>query len=202
MAKNPRPPHAFKHRSYYIQFASHLLNSWNVNVLFPDAPGRWEPEQFGRFLDMVKAFGFTCLEYWVASTLYDPEALANDGKYAAFAGTMRRVNEQAHARGLETRYICVPNCMGHRWYYACPNDADNLALIEKLWRHWTGGLRGTDIVGIFPGDPGGCNRNGCDHNTPGILPEDLRHLRPRPHVRRQTRPRRCDPLLADTRLID
>jgi len=24
---------------------------------------------------------------------------------------------------------------------------------------------GTDIIGIFPGDPGGCNRNGCNHET-------------------------------------
>jgi len=26
-------------------------------------------------------------------------------------------------------------------------------------------LAGTDIIGIFPGDPGGCNRNGCNHET-------------------------------------
>jgi hypothetical protein len=26
-------------------------------------------------------------------------------------------------------------------------------------------LAGTDIVGIFPGDPGGCNRHGCTHAT-------------------------------------
>ena len=165
MANNTDSSGVFRHRSYYMQFASHLLNSWNVNVLFPGAPGRWNEREFERLLDMVKAFGFTCFEYWVVPTLYDPGALANEGRYAAFAETMRRVNEQAHARGLQTKYICVPNRIGHEWYYACPNDADDLALIEKLWRYWTGALRGTDIVGIFPGDPGGCNRNGCDHNT-------------------------------------
>ncbi len=26
-------------------------------------------------------------------------------------------------------------------------------------------LAGTDIIGIFPGDPGGCNLNGCNHET-------------------------------------
>jgi len=156
---------AFAHRSYYVNFASHLLNSWNANLLFPDAPNRWSLDDFARLLDMVKAFGFTCFEYWLVPTLYDPAALANGGIYSEFAETMQYVNDQAHARGLKTKYVCSPNCIGHQWYFACPNDTEDLALIEKLWLHWVRALAGTDIVGIFTGDPGGCNRNGCDHNT-------------------------------------
>lgn len=155
----------FQHRSYYVNFESHLLNHWNVNVLFPDAPNQWSWNDWGRFLDMVKAFGFTCFEYWLSPTLNDPDALAGKGRYGAFVETMQYVNEQAHARGLQVKTISAPNCIGHRWYFACPNDASDLALIEKLWRHWARSLKGTDIVGLFPGDPGGCNRNGCDHNT-------------------------------------
>ena len=30
---------------------------------------------FARLLDMVKAFGFTCFEYWLPPTLNDPAAL-------------------------------------------------------------------------------------------------------------------------------
>jgi hypothetical protein len=160
-----RETRTFQHRSYYVNFASHLLNTWNVNALFPEAPQRWSPEEWGRFLDMVRAFGFTCFEYWLVPTLYDPDGLSHRGRYMVFAETMQTVNELAHARGLQTKYISVPNCISHRWYFACPNKADDLTLIEKLWRHWAYALRGTDIVGIFPGDPGGCSRNGCDHNT-------------------------------------
>jgi len=48
------------------------------------------------------------------------------------------------------------------WYFACPHDARAQDLIVRLWRHWARALAGTDLVGIFPGDPGGCNRNGCE----------------------------------------
>ena len=161
----PENKPAFQHRSYYVNFASHLLNSWNVNLLFPDAPGRWSAEQFARFLDMVKTFGFTCFEFWLVPTLFSPEALKNEGRYRQFAETMQLVIGLAHERGLEVKFINGPNCIGHDWYFACPNDNEDMELIEKLWRHWMRSLRGVDIVGLFPGDPGGCNRNGCDHNT-------------------------------------
>lgn len=156
---------AFQHRSYYVNFASHLLNRWNVNVLFPGATNQWSLTEWRRLLEMVKAFGYTCFEYWVAPTLYTPEALQGAEKCERFARTMRQVTGIAHELGLNTKYIAVPNCIGHRWYFACPNVPEDLELIEKLWRYWSRELSETDIVGLFPGDPGGCNRNGCDCTT-------------------------------------
>jgi len=154
----------FKHRSYYVNFASHLLNSWNANMMHPNAGNRWGAHEFAGLLDMIKAFGFTCFEYWLEPTVYK-SALKQDGTYPQFVQTMQRVIEMAHARSLQVKWLTSPNIIGHEWYFACPNVPDDMALIEKLWRHWTNVLKGTDIVGIFPGDPGGCNRNGCDHTT-------------------------------------
>lgn len=161
---NPETP-AFTHRSYYVNFASHLLNAWNVNVLFPNAPGHWSMDQWRRLMQMVKAFGYTCFEYWLVPSLFSRATLHGDEAADHFADTMRRVTNIAHDVGLHTKYIAVPNCIGHEWYFACPNDREDMDLIQKLWRHWSRVLSGTDIVGLFPGDPGGCNRNGCDHST-------------------------------------
>jgi hypothetical protein len=114
---------------------------------------------------MVKEFGYTCFEYWLVPTLYDTPALGGGGIYGSFAQTMQEVNDIAHGLGLLTKYVCPPNTIGPSWYFACPNDPDDRKLILDLWRHWAKALDGTDIVGIFPGDPGGCNRNGCTHRT-------------------------------------
>ncbi|OHB54037.1 MAG: hypothetical protein A2Y12_13060 [Planctomycetes bacterium GWF2_42_9] len=155
----------FAYRSYYVNFSSHLLNTWNANLLFPNSPNIWPSQDFSRLLDMVKAFGFTCFEYWLVPDLFEPEALENKGKFRAFASTMQDVTNLAHKKGLQVKYALAPNCIGHDWYFACPGISKDKELILKLWRHWAKLLNQTDIVGIFPGDPGGCNRNGCDHNT-------------------------------------
>lgn len=39
---------AFKHRAYYVNFASHLLNSWNANMMHPGAGNRWGAREFFR----------------------------------------------------------------------------------------------------------------------------------------------------------
>jgi hypothetical protein len=156
---------AFEHRSYYLNFGSHLLNNWNVNMFFPQGKNRWAQTEWARLLDMVKAFGFTCFEWWLEPTMYDPKMIDSQSDGSWFAQTMQMVNRLAHERGLLTTCLIAPNCLGHEWYFACPNNAEDKAVIEKLWRHWNKLLAGTDIIGIFPGDPGGCNRNGCDHNT-------------------------------------
>jgi len=154
---------AFKHRAYYVNFASHLLNNWNANMMHVHAGNRWGAKEFAGLLDMIKAFGFTCFEYWLEPTIYKA-ALKGDEVYQEFVKIMQQVNDLAHARGLQTKYLSSPNCVGHEWYFACPNEREDKALILKLWSHWARVLQ-ADIVGIFPGDPGGCNRNGCDHNT-------------------------------------
>jgi hypothetical protein len=61
--------------------------------------------------------------------------------------------------------IIAVNTIGADWYFACPNVPDDKTLILSLWRHWMLAFPDLDIVGIFPGDPGGCNRNGCTHET-------------------------------------
>jgi len=161
---NAISPH-FTHRSCYVNFGEHLQSRWNVNLLYPGAPNRWTPDEWRRFLGMIQAFGFNCFEYWLVPTLYDRPALHGGGIYAEFAATMRGITETAHALGLKTKLLCAPNTIGPQWFFACPNEPHGKALILSLWRHWMRELAGTDIVGIFPGDVGGCNRNGCNHET-------------------------------------
>ena len=155
----------FSHRSCYVNFAEHLQNTWNVNLLYPGAPNRWSREDWTAFLEMIKSFGFNCFEYWLPPTLYSRQALEGGGIYSEFAETLRSVNEIAHGLGIKTKFLCIANCVGPEWYFACPNDAEERELILSLWRHWINELAGTDIICIFPGDPGGCNRNGCDCDT-------------------------------------
>lgn len=161
---NEQLPH-FKHRSCYVNFAEHLQNSWNVNMYYPEAPNRWTSDDWASFFRMLKAFGFTCFEYWLPPTLFDPAALANGGIYARFGSAMREINGIAHSHGLQTKCLCIPNTIGPSRHFACPNEPEGKLLITSLWGHWMRELAGTDIVCIFPGDPGGCNRNGCTHET-------------------------------------
>ncbi|NLG50264.1 MAG: hypothetical protein GX552_09170 [Chloroflexi bacterium] len=155
----------FSHRACYVNFAEHLQNAWNVNMFYPGAPNRWSLEDWRRFFEMIKAFGFNCFEYWLPPTLYDRPALAGGDIYGEFAANMRQVNDLAHELGLKTKFISPPNTIGPRWFFACPHTPEDMELIRAIWSHWTTELAGTDIMGIFPGDPGGCNRNGCTHET-------------------------------------
>ena len=155
---------AFALRSYYVNFASHLLNEWNVNMTSPGAGLGWGDDEFGAFFDMIKSFGYNCFEFWLEPTIYK-SALNEDEVFQRFTGVMGKVIGIAHDKGLMIKYILAPNTIGHDWYYACPNNPGDRELILKLWRRWAALMKGADIVGIFPGDPGGCNRNGCDHKT-------------------------------------
>jgi hypothetical protein len=156
---------AFTHRACYVNFAEHLQNAWNPNLFFAGAPNVWSDADWRGFLTYIKACGFTCFEYWTPPTLFDRPALQGGGIYENYAATLRRVTEIAHEVGLETKFIAAVNTIGPEWYFACPNDPADRELIFALWRHWVRELAGTDIIGIFPGDPGGCNRNGCTHET-------------------------------------
>ncbi|MHB0939946.1 MAG: hypothetical protein ACYC6A_26415 [Armatimonadota bacterium] len=160
----PAAPY-FSHRSCYVNFAEHLQNRWNPNLFYPGAPNRWSESDWRGFLTMIKAFGFTCFEFWLSPTLFDRPALDGGGIYADFAEDMRGVMAVAHSLGLQIKYISALNTIGPDWYFACPHIAEDKKLIVDLWRHWARELAGADIVGLFPGDPGGCNRNGCTHET-------------------------------------
>jgi hypothetical protein len=155
----------FSHRACYVNFAEHLQNRWNPNLLYHGAPNQWSDADWRAFLTMLRAFGFNCFEYWVVPTLFSPAALQHECVPAAFAASMRRVTDIAHSLGLKTKALIIVNCIGAEWFFACPNEPEQRRLILQLWSHWTRALCGTDIVSIFPGDPGGCNRNGCTHET-------------------------------------
>jgi len=155
----------FSHRSCYVNFGEHLQNSWNVNMFYPGAPNRWTLDDWRRWLAMMKAFGFNVFEFWAPPTLFDQQSLAGGGIYGEFAGTMRSIIDVAHSVGIKTKFLASVNCFSPAWYHACPNVAEDKRLICDLWRHWTRELAGSDIVTIFPGDVGGCNRNGCTHET-------------------------------------
>ena len=75
----------FSHRACYVNFAEHLQNHWNVNLLYPGAPNRWTPDDWRGFLTMIRAFGFNCFEYWLVPTLYDRPALEGGEVAAQFA---------------------------------------------------------------------------------------------------------------------
>ncbi len=155
----------FAHRSCYVNFAEHLQNTWNPNLYYPEAPNMWSEADWRGCFRMLRAFGFNIFEYWIPPTLMDRPALEGAAVPVSFARTMRRVTGLAHAAGLRVKCIIAVNTIGPGWYFACPNEPSDHKLILDLWRHWLRELPETDIVGIFPGDPGGCNRNGCTSAT-------------------------------------
>lgn len=159
---NPKP---FEHRSCYVNFAEHLQNTWNVNMLYPGAPCAWSYDDWRKFLTMVKSFGYNCFEYWLVPTLYHPNALKDDGIYRDFATAAQVINTAAHELDMKTVALMGTNTIGPEWFFACPNDPEQKKMMESIFIHWMHKLQGTDIIGIFPGDPGGCARNGCDENT-------------------------------------
>ncbi len=108
MERSERNPH-YLHRSCYVNFGEHLQNTWNPNMFYSGAPNRWSFEDWRRFLEMIKAFGYNCFEYWLTPTLYDKPALGGAGIYSEFAATMRAINDIAHSIGIKTKLLCVPS---------------------------------------------------------------------------------------------
>jgi len=155
----------FSHRASYINFAEHLQNAWNPNMYFPGAPNEWSVEDWGSYFKMIKAFGFNIFEFWLVPTLFDRPALEGGEAQKKFAENMRNIIKVAHENGIKVKTICSTNTVGPEWYFACLNDPEDRKLSYDLWEHWMKELEGIDYVGIFPGDPGGCNRNGCTYKT-------------------------------------
>lgn len=147
-------------RIYYNNFAEHLQNSYNPNMFYPGLPHRWSDDEWFQLVDMLAAFGFNVVEYWLVPRLFCRQGL--DSAYGReFARQMNAVTEHAHRRGLKMEFICGLATIGDAWHTACPNVPAEWDEIQYLWDQWTQRLPGTDIIGLFPGDPGACSRNGC-----------------------------------------
>jgi len=157
--------HAFgERRVYYNNFAAHLLNAYNPNMLFPGNPYAWSDDDWRRLIDMVADFGFNVWEFWLVPRLFCREGIRADfGR--AFIRQMNAAIEHAHARGIKVEMLCALSTVGSEWHTFCPNVSAEWQEVRFLWDTWTRELPGLDIVGIFPGDPGGCSRNGCTART-------------------------------------
>ena len=150
-------------RIYYNNFASHLLNAYNPNMLYPELKNRWSDDDWFRMMDMLADFGFNVFEFWLEPKLFCREGLTSDfGR--EFIRQMSNVIDYAHAKNLEVEMLCALATSGADWRTLCPNVDEEWKEIQYLWDQWTRILP-VDIVGIFPGDPGACSRNGCTAET-------------------------------------
>ncbi len=147
-------------RTYYNNFAAHLLNAYNPNMLYPDLPYRWSDRDWRSLVDMVAGFGFNVLEFWLVPRLFCREGLASEfGR--TFVRQMNGIIDHAHSRGLKVEALCGLATVGTQWHTLCPNVPAEWEEIRFLWEAWARALPRLDIMGIFPGDPGACSRNGC-----------------------------------------
>lgn len=151
-------------RIYYNNFASHLLNSFNPNMLYPGLPHEWRIDEWHQMIDMIRGFGFNTFEFWLVPRLFCREGLESEGG-RRFAESINGVASYARSVGMDVEMLCGLATSGPNWVTLCPNDNDDWREIRMLWDGWTKRLKGLSIVGIFPGDPGACSRNGCTAET-------------------------------------
>ena len=151
-------------RIYYNNFAAHLLNAYSPNMLFPGRRYAWSDDDWRRAINMVAAFGFNVWEFWLDPRLFCREALQADfGR--AFIRQMNATIDHAHGRGIKVEMLCALATVGSEWHTLCPNVSTEWQELCFLWDAWTRELVELDIVGVFPGDPGACSRNGCTAET-------------------------------------
>lgn len=150
----------FERRECYVNCAEHLLNSQNVNVMFEHASHQWSRAEWKAFFHQISVFGFNLFSVWVPPTL----VVAGPRRTYAIK-TLNMMIACAHEENLEFQTLFSVNTFGGEWYFACPNDPVDKARIMEFWRYYAESLVDVDYMAIFPGDPGGCNRNDCDHTT-------------------------------------
>ena len=155
----------FPVRICYVNFAEHLQNAFNPNLLFDTPVNRWSRADWERFIDMLSAFRYNLFEFWLVPTLFSPEALGGSRIHREFADTMNHVIAYGKLRGVGVHPIQAVNTVGQQWHFHCPKDPKEHAEIVALWDYWARRLRGLESIGFFPGDPGGCCRNGCTAET-------------------------------------
>ncbi len=151
-------------RSCYVNFAEHLLNSYNPNMSCIGTSYRWGDQDWARFIEMISGFGFNVLDFWLVPSLFSREAVAGP-LGAEFARQMQFVIDYASKHGLRTKMLCMLSTVGSQWHTHCPAVPEEWVEVRELWEHWTRRLSGLGIVSIFPGDPGGCSRNNCTART-------------------------------------
>jgi len=151
-------------RIYYNNFAGHLLNAYNPNMLHPELMYRWSDEEWFRTIDMVKRCSYTHVEFWLVPRLFCREGLTSDfGR--TFIDQMARVTTYAKTQGLPVIALIGLATVGADWRTLCPNRAEEWDEILFLWNAWMEALPDLGGVEIFPGDPGACSRNGCTAET-------------------------------------
>jgi hypothetical protein len=169
----------FPMRICYVNFAEHLQNAFNPNVLYDVPVNRWTPAQWERFIDMVSAFRYNLFEFWLVPTLFSPEALKGGKIQGQFAETINHVIVYAKRRGVAVHPI-VANTVGAKWQPLCPHDPKERAELFALWDHWSRAFKGNRIIrasrsrwplgaspsaaGAFPCGPATASapRNRCD----------------------------------------
>ena len=155
----------FPVRICYVNFAEHLQNAFNPNLLFDVPANRWSRADWERFIDMISAFRYNIFEFWLVPTLFSPEALKGGKIQRDFAETINHVIAYGKRRGVAVHPIQAVNTVGSQWHFHCPKDPQERAEIFALWDYWSRTMRGNEYIGLFPGDPGGCTRNGCTAQT-------------------------------------
>jgi hypothetical protein len=157
-------PSAAKRIVYYNNFASHLLCAYNPNMYYPGLPHRWADADWKGLVDMIAHFGFNAFEFWLEPRMFCREALESElGR--EYTRQMNVVIDHARDRGMKTEMIVAIATVGEKWRTLCPNIAEEWREVRGLWDAWTRRFPGLGIVGIFPGDPGACSRNGCTAET-------------------------------------
>ncbi len=155
----------FPVRICYVNFAEHPQNAFNPNVLFDCPENRWSRDDWERFIHMVSAFRYNTFEFCLVPSLFSPESLHGGAIQRRFADTINHVIEYGKRRGVAVHPIHAVNTVGQEWHFHCPKDPREHAEIVALWDHWSRSIRGNASLGFFPGDPGGCTRNGCTDET-------------------------------------
>ncbi|OGV86672.1 MAG: hypothetical protein A2340_12850 [Lentisphaerae bacterium RIFOXYB12_FULL_60_10] len=151
-------------RICYNNFAGHLLNAYNPNFMRPELGGAWETADWRRWIDMLASFGFNVYEFWLEPFWFCRSTVTSE-RGRSFARMMNAVCDHAHTRGVKVEMLVSLATVGPDWRTLCPNRPDEWREIRWLWDSWTRALPGVDVVGIFPGDPGGCSLNGCTAET-------------------------------------
>jgi hypothetical protein len=162
-------------RIFYINFAEHLLNAYGPNLIHPSLPGRWQPQDWRGVFGMVAGFGATAFEFWLVPSWFSAEFLRTPAS-RAIANELNEIIAAAHAAGLQVEMIAGLATSGPQWHTLCPNLPEEWAEIRSLWTEWVHLLPELDIVGIFPGDPGACSRNGCTAETYIDCSIEIAHL--------------------------